>query len=89
MCLERQRITFTARRQANTRIHRKIKSVINLNKFWEELEEMYRDRTSSEVLPVKVETSAEQLENDINENIERLQRMSPPQAFLQEDQAGL
>ena len=74
MCLDRQRVSpVIARRHSSAIIQRKIKSVINLNKFWTELEERYRDRTSCTVL--RVDTSTEKLQNDINENIERLKRL--------------
>ena len=78
MCLDRQRYSdiIPARKHSPARIQRKIKAVINLNKFWTELEENYRSRTSSRVLVWKVETDTEELENKINENIERLQRIS-------------
>ena len=81
MCLDRQRhfAIIPARKYSPARVQRKIKAVINLNKFWAELEENYRSRTSSRVLVWKVDTDTEQLENDINENIERLQRVSTPE----------
>ena len=78
MCLDRQRHSdgIPPRRYGPARVQRRIKAVINLNKFWSELEENYRSRTSSRVLVWKVETDTEELENDINENIERLRRIS-------------
>ena len=81
MCLDRQRHSaiIPARKYSPVRLQRKIKAVINLNKFWSELEENYRSRTSSRVLVWKVETDTEELENDINENIERLRRISSPE----------
>ena len=83
MCLDRQRLfdIIPARKRSPARIQRKIKAVINLNKFWSELEETYRSRTSSRVLVWKVETDTEELENNINENIERQRnsRVSPYQ----------
>ena len=80
MCLDRQRLSpiISPRKRSPARIQRKIKAVINLNKFWSELEETYRSRTSSRVLVWKVETDTEELENNINENIERHQRISTP-----------
>ena len=80
MCLDRQRLSpiIPAKKRSPARIQRKIKAVINLNKFWSELEETYRSRTSSRVLVWKVETDTEELENNINENIERHQRISTP-----------
>ena len=42
--------------------------IINLNKFWSELEEVYVFRTSSKVLALD---SEEEMENSINENLER------------------
>ena len=81
MCLDRQRHsdTIPPRKYCPARIQRRIKAVINLNKFWSELEENYRSRASSRVLVWKVETDTEELENDINENIERLRRISSPE----------
>ena len=77
MCLHRQRDSpFRARKVSVAKIQRRMKCVINLNLCWAELEERYRDRTSSKVLSMEADT--EQLQNDINENIERLARMSPP-----------
>ena len=78
MCLDRQRYEDIrpARKHSHVRIQRKIKAVINLNKFWTDLEENYRSRTSSRALVWKVETDTEELENKINENMERLQRIS-------------
>ena len=42
--------------------------IINLNKFWSELEEVYVSRTSNKVLAMD---SEEEMENSINENLER------------------
>ena len=77
MCLDRQRNSpFKTRKVSVAKIQRRMKCVINLNLCWEELEERYRYRTSSKVL--SMEADSEQLQNDIKENIERLERMSPP-----------
>ena len=74
MCLDRQRYSdiIPTRKYSPVRIQRKIKAVINLNKFWTDLEENYRSRTSSRTLVWKVETDTEELENKINETIERI-----------------
>ena len=55
------------------RLPRKITTTckINLNKFWEELEEVYRDTTTAKVLPMWPADSMVEEEQQNNENVER------------------
>ena len=47
---------------------------INLNKFWGELEDFYINKTSSNVIK-DLHDNVEEMENSINENIERSRLM--------------
>ena len=47
---------------------------INLNKFWGELEDFYINKTSSNVIK-DLHDNVEEMENNINENIERSRLM--------------
>merc|ERR1712128_79983 len=61
------------RKISKPRLPRRITTTckINLNKFWNELEDFYTGTTSSTILPAWSETGKEELENSNNENIER------------------
>ena len=58
------------------KLPRKIASscCINLNKFWGELEDFYINKTSSKVIKT-LHDNVEEMENSINENIERSRLM--------------
>merc|ERR1712029_543236 len=78
MCLERhQELRRTTERKPRKllrpRLPRKITTTckINLNKFWEELEEVYRDTTTTKVLPMWPAESMVDEEQQNNENSER------------------
>ena len=78
MCLERhQELRRTTekkpRKLLRPRLPRKITATckINLNKFWEELEEVYRDTTTAKVLPMWPADSMVEEEQQNNENEER------------------
>merc|ERR1712110_508739 len=78
MCLERpQELRRTTERRPRKllrpRLPRKITATckINLNKFWEELEEVYRDTTTTKVLPMWPADSMVDEEQQNNENSER------------------
>ena len=79
MCLERhQELRRTTERKPRKllrpRLPRKITTTckINLNKFWEELEEVYRDTTTAKVLPMwPAGDSMVEEEQQNNENAER------------------
>merc|ERR1711971_1352902 len=78
MCLERrQELRRTTERKPRKllrpRLPRKITATckINLNKFWEELEEVYRDTTTAKVLPMWPADSMVEEEQQNNENEER------------------
>ena len=78
MCLERhQELRRTTERKPRKllrpRLPRKITATckINLNKFWEELEEVYRDTTTAKVLPMWPADSMVEEEQQNNENVER------------------
>merc|ERR1712080_773142 len=80
MCLERhQELRRTTERKPRKllrpRLPRKITTTckINLNKFWEELEEVYRDTTTAKVLPMwpAAESSMVEEEQQNNENTEK------------------
>ena len=79
MCLERhQELRRTTERKPRKllrpRLPRKITTTckINLNKFWEELEEVYRDTTTAKVLPMwPAADSMVEEEQQNNENAER------------------
>merc|ERR1712223_2283449 len=78
MCLERhQELRKTTERKPRKllrpRLPRKITTTckINLNKFWEELEEVYRDTTTTKVLPMWPAESMVDEEQQNNENSER------------------
>ena len=82
MCLERKLEEATnksmsvmrrPRKICKPRLPRRITSSckINLNKFWNELEDFYSGTTSTSILPAWNETAKEELENTNNENIER------------------
>merc|ERR1712037_610441 len=78
MCLERhQELRRTTekkpRKLLRPRLPRKITTTckINLNKFWEELEEVYRDTTTANVLPMWPADSMVEEEQQNNENEER------------------
>ena len=47
---------------------------INLNKFWGELEDFYIHKTSSKVI-TNLHDTVEEMENSINENVERSRLM--------------
>ena len=55
------------------RLPRKITATckINLNKFWEELEEVYRDTTTAKLLPIWPASNTVEEEQQNNENAER------------------
>merc|ERR1711963_1103406 len=78
MCLERhQELRRTTERKPRKllrpRLPRKITTMckINLNKFWGELEEVYRDTTTTKVLPMWPAESMVDEEQQNNENSER------------------
>eukprot|EP00092_Neocalanus_flemingeri_P011900 GFUD01012832.1.p1 GENE.GFUD01012832.1~~GFUD01012832.1.p1 ORF type:complete len:152 (-),score=37.32 GFUD01012832.1:163-618(-) len=84
MCLDRKLEEVTNKRAAASverrprkiskpRLPRRITNTckINLNKFWNELEDFYSGTTSTSVLPAWNETGKEELENSNNENIEK------------------
>merc|ERR1711971_175493 len=80
MCLERrQELRRTTERKPRKllrpRLPRKITTTckINLNKFWEELEEVYRDTTTAKVLPMWPEADSSMVEEEQqnNENTEK------------------
>ena len=79
MCLERhQELRRTSERKPRKllrpRLPRKITATckINLNKFWEELEEVYSDTTTAKVLPMwPAADSMVEEEQQNNENAER------------------
>merc|ERR1712130_23528 len=84
MCLERhQELRRTTERKPRKllrpRLPRKITTTckINLNKFWEELEEVYRDTTTSKVLPMwpAAESSMVEEEQQNNENTEKEKKL--------------
>merc|ERR1712227_71798 len=99
MCLERSIADITIRDMKNVippvdrrqrkivkpKFPRKITSscIINLNKFWNELEDFYINRTSSKVITFSNEDSTnEEMENSINENIEKSQHLSSVGRFV-------
>ena len=99
MCLERSIADITIKDKKNVippvdrrqrkivkpKFPRKITSscIINLNKFWNELEDFYINRTSSKVITFSNEDSTnEEMENSINENIEKSQRLSSLERFV-------
>merc|ERR1712066_785002 len=78
MCLERpQELRRTTERRPRKllrpRLPRKITATckINLNKFWEELEEVYRDTTTAKLLPIWPASNTVEEEQQNNENAER------------------
>ena len=84
MCLDRKLEEVTNKRAAASverrprkiskpRLPRRITNTckINLNKFWNELEDFYSGTTSTGILPAWNETGKEELENSNNENIEK------------------
>ena len=88
MCLERhQELRRTSERKPRKllrpRLPRKITTTckINLNKFWEELEEVYRDTTTAKVLPMWPADSMMEEEQQNNENAER-EKMKLPSGRL-------
>merc|ERR1712228_993889 len=75
MCLERhQELRRTTERKPRKllrpRLPRKITTTckINLNKFWEELEEVYRDTTTAKLLPIWPASNTVEEEQQNNEN---------------------
>lgn len=72
---KQRRVPMVDRRQkvVKPRLPRKITSscIININKFWTELEDFYVGKTSNKVISFAKEATVEEMENSINENIER------------------
>ena len=76
MSQKRNNVIRIQRTISKPKLPRKIASScrINLNKFWGELEDFYINKTSSNVIK-DLHDNVEEMENSINENIERSRLM--------------